>query len=199
MKVQRRTQAERRAETRTRLLVAARDAFAERGYQGASLDLISERAGCTKGALYHHFESKEGLLLALLDQQFAERLAQARAPTGGRPSERLPFDRVFSLLFLEFVCAAARDPKLRRRLATRMRSLRSETARLVGDQRRGAVLGAAANGASIEALIFGEAEGAATFDAAMTSLLPPSETARGRGEARTGSDRIRPGTRSRNR
>jgi len=171
MRVQRRTQAERRAETRGRLLAAAYNAFAERGYLGASLDLVSERAGCTKGALYDHFGSKEGLLLALLDEHFAVRLAQARASASGRPSERMPFDRAFAVLFLEFVCAAARDPKLRRRLASRLRSLRTETARLLGDERLAAVLGAAANGASIEALIFGEAEGAATFDAAMNSLL----------------------------
>ncbi len=174
MKVQRRTQAERGAETRARLLAAARQVFAERGYHAASLDLVSERGGCTKGALYHHFGGKEGLLLALLDEQLAGRLAQARAPAGGPPSERMPFDREFALLFLEFVCAAARDPKLRRRLAARMRSTRAETARLVGDARLAAVLGAAANGASIEALIFGETEGSATFDAAMTSLVPAS-------------------------
>jgi AcrR family transcriptional regulator len=174
MKVQRRTQSERRAETRARLLAAARTVFAQRGYHAASLDLISERAGCTKGALYHHFGSKEGLLLALLDQQVSGRLAQARAPDRGPPSEKMPFDREFTLLFLEFVCAAARNPKLRRRLATHLRSARADTAGLLGDQRLAAVVGAAANGASIEALIFGEEEGAATFDAAMAALVPSS-------------------------
>jgi AcrR family transcriptional regulator len=172
MKVQRRTQSERRAQTRARLLDAARSVFAERGYHAASLDLVSERAGCTKGALYHHFGSKEGLLLALLDQQVAGRLAQARAREGALPSQKMPFDREFTLLFLEFVCAAGRDPKLRRRLAARLRSSRSQLAGLLGDQRLAAVIGAAANGASIEALIFGENEGSATFDAAMTALLP---------------------------
>jgi AcrR family transcriptional regulator len=172
MKVQRRTQAERRAETRARLLDAARSVFAERGYHAASLDLVSEGAGCTKGAVYHHFGSKEGLFLALLDQQVADRLAQARTAATGSPSERLPFDREFSLLFLEFVCAAARDSRLRRRLALRMRTVRAETARLLGDDRLASVVGATANGASIEALIFGEEEGAATFDAAMAALSP---------------------------
>jgi len=171
-----RTQAQRRAETRARLLAAARHIFAERGYHAASLELVSERAGCTKGALYHHFGSKEGLLLALLDEHLAGRLAQARAPTGGPPSARMPFDREFALLFLEFVCAAARDRKLRRRLATRIHSARSETARLLGDARLAAVLGAAANGASIEALIFGEAEGGRTFNAAMSALVAADET-----------------------
>jgi hypothetical protein len=87
----------------------------------------------------------------------------------------MPFDREFALLFLEFVCAAARDPKLRRRLADRMRSARSETARLLGDPQLAAILSAAANGASIEALIFGESEGAATFDAAMASLAAAAQ------------------------
>jgi AcrR family transcriptional regulator len=175
MKVQRRTQAERRAETRGRLLKAARHVFAERGYHAASLDLVSERAGYTKGALYHHFGSKEGLLLALLDEHVARRLGQAQTPEEGPPSKKMPFDREFALLFLEFVCAAARDPQLRRRLADRMRSARSETARLLGDAQLAAVLSAAANGASIEALIFGESEGAATFDAAMTSLAATAQ------------------------
>ena len=170
--MRRQTQAERREQTRARLLAAARVAFAELGYQGASIEVISERAGCTKGALYHYFDSKEELLLALLDEQFASRLAQARTREGGQPSKELPFDREFSLLFLEFVCAAARDAKLRRRLASRLRALRAETAGLVGDDRLAAVLGAVANGASIEALIFGKQEGSATFDAAVTSLVP---------------------------
>jgi AcrR family transcriptional regulator len=170
MKYLRRTQAERRAETSARLLQAARETFAERGYNGASLDLVSERAGCTKGALYDHFGSKEGLLLALLDEQYARRLEQARATGRGAPSTKMPFDREFALLFLEFVCAAARDPKIRRRLAARLRTLRAQTAELVGDDRLAAVLGAIANGASIEALLFGAAEGAATFDAAMTAV-----------------------------
>jgi hypothetical protein len=87
----------------------------------------------------------------------------------------MPFDREFALLFLEFVCAAARDAKLRRRPATRLRELRSHTAARVGGPQLVAALGAAANGASIEALIFGEPEGASTFDVILASLLraPP--------------------------
>lgn len=169
--MRRRTQAERRAITRGRLLAAARRTFAERGYHAASVELVSEQAGCTKGALYDHFGSKEGLFLALLDEQFAARLSQAREMAESAPSEAMPFDREFALLFLEFVCAAAREPKLRRRLASRLRALRAESARRLGDPRLAAVAGAVANGASIEALIFGEAEGAATFDAALRALL----------------------------
>jgi AcrR family transcriptional regulator len=61
------SQAERRADTRRRLLDAAADLFAERGVEGASIDAIAERADRTSGAVYDHFGGKEGLLVALLD------------------------------------------------------------------------------------------------------------------------------------
>lgn len=169
--MRRRTQAERRAETRARLLVAARRTFARHGYHGTSLDRVSENAGCTKGAVYDHFGSKEGLFLALLDEQFSRRIEQAQARSELPPSQAMPFDREFALLFLEFVCAAGRDVRLRRRLAARMAELRSLAAEHLGDAPLAAAVGAAANGASIEGLIFGEGHGAATFDTLITSLL----------------------------
>jgi AcrR family transcriptional regulator len=169
--VRRRTQAERRADTRARLLASARRMFARDGYHATSLDRVSENAGCTKGALYDHFGSKAGLFLALLDQQFATRIDQAQQADRQPPSKAMPFDREFALLFLEFVCAAGRDAKLRRRLATSLHELRSHTTARVGDPHLAAALGAAANGASIEALIFGEQKGAATFDLMLASLL----------------------------
>lgn len=63
----RRTQQERRAETRRALLDAAAALFAERGVDGASIDAIAEAAGRTSGAIYDHFGGKEGLLFALLE------------------------------------------------------------------------------------------------------------------------------------
>lgn len=61
------SQAERRAETRQRLLDAAADLFATLGVEGSSVDAIAERAERTSGAVYDHFGGKEGLLFALLD------------------------------------------------------------------------------------------------------------------------------------
>jgi AcrR family transcriptional regulator len=61
------TQAERKDETRARLIAAATTVFAERGVEGASVDAIAEEAGRTSGALYAHFGSKEGLLIELLE------------------------------------------------------------------------------------------------------------------------------------
>ena len=61
------TQEERRADTRQRLLDAAAELFAERGIEGSSVDAIAERAERTSGAIYDHFDGKQGLLFALLE------------------------------------------------------------------------------------------------------------------------------------
>src|SRR5687768_8612154 len=62
-----RTQEQRRADTRDRLLRAAATLFADHGVDAASVDAIADAAGRTSGSVYAHFGSKEGLLLALLD------------------------------------------------------------------------------------------------------------------------------------
>ncbi len=62
-----RTQEERKAETRTRLLEAAAELFARQGIDAVSVDAVAEAAGRTSGSVYAHFGSKQGLLMALLD------------------------------------------------------------------------------------------------------------------------------------
>lgn len=64
---QRLTRQESRLETRTRLLDSAAQLFARGGYEGASVDLIAENAGYSKGAFYSNFETKEAIFLELLD------------------------------------------------------------------------------------------------------------------------------------
>lgn len=54
--------------TRQKLLDAAIDLFSEVGYAAAGLGEIIGRAGMTKGALYHHFDSKEALATAIIEQ-----------------------------------------------------------------------------------------------------------------------------------
>ena len=55
------------------ILSAARDEFIDKGLEGASMRSIALRAGCTTGAIYPHFESKERMYAALLAQSL-ERL-----------------------------------------------------------------------------------------------------------------------------
>ena len=54
-------------ETRAKLLTAGRRAFAEKGYAAASMDELTAQAGLTRGALYHHFGDKKGLLAAVVE------------------------------------------------------------------------------------------------------------------------------------
>lgn len=78
-------------QTRAKLVAAGRRAFAESGYAGASMDQLTSDAGLTRGALYHHFGGKRGLLEAVIEQidaEAAERLAAA-ADRSGDPWQAL--------------------------------------------------------------------------------------------------------------
>ncbi len=55
-------------ETRTKLIKAAREAFATQGFAESSMDVLTAQAGLTRGALYHHFGDKKGLLEAVIAQ-----------------------------------------------------------------------------------------------------------------------------------
>lgn len=65
----RRTQAERRAETKTALLSAARELFVTQGFAETGTPELVAKAGVTRGALYHHFEDKTDLFRALATQE----------------------------------------------------------------------------------------------------------------------------------
>ena len=78
-------------QTRERLLVAAREEFAARGFDGAKVDRIARRARINKAMVYYHFPSKAALYLAILREQFtavAAAVSEARAK-GGAPIEQL--------------------------------------------------------------------------------------------------------------
>jgi AcrR family transcriptional regulator len=68
----RRTRAEQQAETRARLLEAGAEAFAAHGFDGASIDHITELAGYTRGAFYSNFSDKAELLLELSSARMEE-------------------------------------------------------------------------------------------------------------------------------
>lgn len=77
---QRRTQADRSAATTAALVKAARELFAEQGFAATSRDQIAERAGVTRGALYHHFASKTAVAAAVvaeLEKQLVQRVVSA--------------------------------------------------------------------------------------------------------------------------
>lgn len=82
----RRTRDEMIAETRAKLIAAGRKAFAEKGYADASMDDFTAEAGLTRGALYHHFGGKQGLLAAVIAQIDGEMTLHLRAIAELAPS-----------------------------------------------------------------------------------------------------------------
>ena len=78
-------------ESRHRLVEAATSLLSERGYGATSVGDICRRAGVAKAALYWHFESKEGLLAAVLEtagSRWIEEI-EKRVSASGPPAERL--------------------------------------------------------------------------------------------------------------
>ena len=76
------------ADTRETLLRAARKAFTGQGFAGASLNAIAAEAGTSKGAVFHHFTSKEALFVEVWTQLQVEMDQDAaRAAIGGRSRE----------------------------------------------------------------------------------------------------------------
>jgi len=67
------------AENRDKLIASARRAFAQQGYAAASMDSLTAEAGLTRGALYHNFGDKRGLLAAVVDQIDSEMAAYAKS------------------------------------------------------------------------------------------------------------------------
>jgi AcrR family transcriptional regulator len=140
------TREQSRAQTRERLLTAARGVFARRGFHGASVDEIASEAGFSTGALYSNFEGKEDLFLVLMDREIdehAREIAEAvrardsvaeRARGGARQwmtmIEREPD---VLLLFMEFWAYGVRDAQVRPKVAARFAQIREVLTSLIAD------------------------------------------------------------------
>jgi AcrR family transcriptional regulator len=110
---QRRTQAERSAATRGALIQAARDLFARDGYAATGREAIVERAGVTRGAMYHHFADKEALFRTVFEELEAEVMATVAEAAMADPSlaeDPLGQLRAGSLAYLDH----ALDPAVQR-------------------------------------------------------------------------------------
>jgi AcrR family transcriptional regulator len=73
------SQADRRAATVGTILAEARRLFTERGFEATSIDDIAEAAGVAKGAVYHHFASKEAVFQRVLEDMQAQIAASVPA------------------------------------------------------------------------------------------------------------------------
>ncbi|RFZ86563.1 TetR/AcrR family transcriptional regulator [Shinella sp. WSJ-2] len=74
------------AETRAKLIAAGRRAFGTVGYADASMDDFTASAGLTRGALYHHFGDKKGLLQAVMREIDAEMTVRLNRISAAAPN-----------------------------------------------------------------------------------------------------------------
>jgi AcrR family transcriptional regulator len=155
MKRKRRTQAERREETRGEVLAAAARVFARNGFHATSLDAIAEEAGFSRGAVYYNFADKEELFLELLDTRCAERAHDLRAVfadtaaddvegtsrqaqvAAAHALDAMTGDTEWRALYLEFLAHAARDQGFRRRFAKRTEEMRGALEEVVVQRTEG--------------------------------------------------------------
>ena len=124
----RRTQAERRAATRTALLDATIDVLVDRGYAGLTTTLVCERAGVTRGAQAHYFATKADLVvqaLSHLTDALVAELVSKPLDVAGDPAGQYAvlLDRLWEIFSgpvssaqLELFVAARTDPELHRHL-----------------------------------------------------------------------------------
>jgi AcrR family transcriptional regulator len=137
-RVDRRTRAGREDPTTSRehLLAAAAKVFAERGFEGASVEQIAAEAGLSKGTLYWNFKSKDELFLALLEEHIGRRIEAIVELTASLSADQdlsqqasrwlsalLEDEPQVVLLAQEYWARAARDPVLKAVYAERLRSL----------------------------------------------------------------------------
>ncbi|WP_433715045.1 TetR/AcrR family transcriptional regulator [Nocardia sp. CA-084685] len=149
---------ERRLErTRSLLLDAAQEVFAEKGFTAATLDDIAHAAGYTKGAIYKHFPTKEELFLAVSDRYWQRYfdtftdLLSAASQVGAHELDQvaqrwrqLAEDRgaESAALGYEFTLYLLRNPEARERVATKRAEVAEALARFIveGLDRIGATL-----------------------------------------------------------
>jgi AcrR family transcriptional regulator len=140
------TRQQRLERTRSLLLNAAEEVFAERGFTPASVDDIARAAGYTKGAIYKHFATKEDLFLAVSDRywrryfdNFAEVLSAA-TEVGTRELDaiaqrwrQLSIDRgaEHAALGHEFTLYLLRNPDARERVAAKRSEVVDELAKFI--------------------------------------------------------------------
>jgi AcrR family transcriptional regulator len=128
----------RRAKTRQRLLVAAREVFAREGFGRSTVEQICEAAGFTRGAFYSNFSSLDELFLEMWAQESAAMLSRLHEVASADLSDvhdvRSAVDRVLSVLPVdpgwfqitsEFTAHAVRTPGLARVVATREKAIQA--------------------------------------------------------------------------
>ena len=138
--------AERLEATRRRVLDGARRAFAAHGYEGATVRVLEEETGLSRGAIFHHFRDKESLFLAVAEDDAAE-MADVVAEQGlvqvmrDLLTRESSFDKAGWLgTQLEISRRLRTDPDFARRWAARSEAIGQATRERLTRQREAGVL-----------------------------------------------------------
>ncbi len=75
--------------SRDRILDAAAEIAAERGYEGTSIALVSAKCGLPASSIYWHFKDKDDLIAAVIERSFGHWVSAWQFPDEGEPAERL--------------------------------------------------------------------------------------------------------------
>ena len=138
-------QADRTRATRRKLLDAAKQIFAQQGFEAARLEDIAAGAGYTRGAFYANFKSKEDIFFALFEEWVGERIESLTSAlrTRSNPIEKLAAlrthyaqfaaDRRLVLISMEFKLFALRHPEAHARLRSRHRRIRASFSELFSE------------------------------------------------------------------
>lgn len=129
--------AARKQAQRERILCAAQACFAESGFHAASMATIAETAGMSPGLIYRYFESKNAIILAIIEKQLTvlrrrirelhstEYLANRIVDYLDEPEPKEE-ESMSTALFLEISAQAARDPQIAEALDFYVATVRSE-------------------------------------------------------------------------
>ena len=129
--------------TRQKLLTAAAICFAEKGYSGCSVSDIAKRAEVAQGTMYVHFETKEALFKAIMEEEHAQGADKARqaadvkpylngilgAMTGCITDVGFPVDH---RLWIEILAVAAREASIRETFLASDKEMRAVFIQLLG-------------------------------------------------------------------
>ncbi len=94
-------------ERRTQIMLAAAELFVRHGYAGTSIRDIAERAGLLAGSVYHHFRSKQDILLAVNHEGFRQLTARVRQVVG---ESRTPREGLEAACAAHVAAVVAGDP-----------------------------------------------------------------------------------------
>lgn len=120
-------QQERSRATHQRLLETTINCLAERGWSGTTVGVVAKQAGVSRGAIQHHFPTREDLITSALEFIFDQRMSEVRAAAADLPDGPARVEAVVVRLVdyftgplfkaaLQVWTAAAADPVLKERV-----------------------------------------------------------------------------------